>query len=85
MGFGVPVDHWLRGPLREWAEDLLSETSLARDGLFNPSPIRVRWKAHLQGSENWQYSLWTILMIQAWLADYARPRAAARAELAYWS
>jgi asparagine synthase (glutamine-hydrolysing) len=67
MGFGVPIDHWLRGPLREWAEDLLSETALTRYGLFNPQLIRTRWKAHIEGRENWQYSLWTIIAIQAWL------------------
>ncbi len=70
MGFGVPIDHWLRGPLREWAEDLLSESALTRDDLFNPEPIRARWTAHLQGRENWQYSLWTIIAVQAWLARY---------------
>ncbi len=87
MGFGVPIDHWLRGPLREWAEDLLSESALTRDGLFNPEVIRARWNAHLQGRENWQYSLWTIITMQAWLAHSgATPAAhARRAEPAYAS
>lgn len=76
MGFGVPVDHWLRGPLREWAEDLLSESALTRNGLFNPGPIRARWNSHLQGRENWQYSLWTIITMQAWLAEYTATPAA---------
>ncbi len=67
MGFGVPVDHWLRGPLRDWAEDLLSESALTRDGLFNTETIRTRWDSHIKGRENWQYSLWTIIMMQAWL------------------
>jgi asparagine synthetase B (glutamine-hydrolysing) len=70
MGFGVPIDHWLRGPLRDWAEELLSEAALTRDGLFNPAPIRARWTAHLRGPENWQYSLWTIITMQACLTRY---------------
>jgi asparagine synthase (glutamine-hydrolysing) len=76
MGFGVPIDHWLRGPLREWAEDLLSESALARNKLFNPKPIRERWTAHLQGRANYQSSLWNIITMQAWLACHgAAPEA----------
>jgi asparagine synthase (glutamine-hydrolysing) len=70
MGFGVPIDYWLRGALRDWAEDLLSEQALKRNG-FNPELIRMRWTAHREGRENWQYPLWTILMMQAWLARHA--------------
>jgi asparagine synthase (glutamine-hydrolysing) len=66
MGFETPVAHWLRGPLRDWAEDLLSERSLSEDGLLNPAPIRARWAEHLSGTRNWQYSLWTVLMVQEW-------------------
>ncbi len=66
-GFGVPIDEWLRGPLREWAESLLSEGALQRHSVFNAAPIRKKWAEHLSGRHNWQYYLWNILMVQAWL------------------
>jgi asparagine synthase (glutamine-hydrolysing) len=66
MGFGVPISEWLRGPLRSWAEELLSEKRLSQQALFNPSLIRERWQAHLEGT-NWAYPLWNVLMAQAWL------------------
>lgn len=66
MGFGVPLDSWLRGPLREWAEDLLDERRLCDAGLLNPKPIRKHWEEHLRGTRNWQYPLWTALQFQSW-------------------
>jgi asparagine synthase (glutamine-hydrolysing) len=66
MGFGVPIDRWLRGPLRDWAEELLSVDSIRASGVFDEGPVRKKWKEHLQGRQGWQYLLWDVLMWQAW-------------------
>jgi asparagine synthase (glutamine-hydrolysing) len=71
MGFGVPIDLWLREPLREWAADLLSPESLSRHGFFSVKPIREKWEEHVSGARNWQYLLWPVLMFQAWIAQNA--------------
>jgi len=69
MGFGVPIDAWLRGPLREWADGLLNASRLRQEGYLRPEVIQRKWGEHLSGRRNWQYQLWSILMFQAWLEN----------------
>lgn len=66
QGFGIPIGDWLKGPLQEWAEDLLSVRSIQSHDMLHSGPIRETWEAHLQGTRNFQYPLWTVLSFQAW-------------------
>ncbi len=72
MGFGVPIHAWLRGSLRNWADELLSEQRLRDEGFLDPAPIVERWRQHLASERDWSSSLWTVLMFQAWLERWGR-------------
>jgi asparagine synthase (glutamine-hydrolysing) len=72
-GFGVPLAAWLRGPLRHWAESLLSDTRLRQEGYFSVTPVLKMWHEHLSGKASWEYHLWDILMFQAWLDESRTP------------
>lgn len=65
-GFAIPVGVWLRGPLRDWAEDLLSVEALGAEGLFDPKVVRARWQRHLANREDATQPLWAVLMYQSW-------------------
>ena len=67
MGFGIPLDQWLRGPLREWGEALLAEDRLKREGYLDPAPVRATWLKHQRGEGSFGYRLWAVLMFQTWL------------------
>ena len=69
MGFSIPIHVWLRGPLREWAENLLDQKKLDDGGLFDSGLIRRKWEEHISGRYNWQHYLWNILMFQAWIEN----------------
>ncbi|MEO1202473.1 MAG: asparagine synthase (glutamine-hydrolyzing) [Pseudomonadota bacterium] len=73
MGFAVPVGAWIRGPLRDWAESLLSEDRLRRDGYFDPSRVREQWARHLGGAAYGGEGVWQLLMFQDWLASLSSP------------
>jgi asparagine synthase (glutamine-hydrolysing) len=68
-GFGVPVAEWLRGPLKDWASDMLSEYKLRQEGWLDSAAVLAKWKEHLSRRRNWEYPLWTVLMFEAWLGE----------------
>ncbi len=73
QGFAVPLAQWLRGPLRDWAHALLEPNRLRAEGFFDARQITLKWNEHLNGSRNWQYLLWDVLMFQAWLEAVEQP------------
>jgi asparagine synthase (glutamine-hydrolysing) len=70
MGFDPPLGRWLRGPLRSWADDLLADSQTVSAGLLDRAALEMVWRQHLSGERNWDYRLWTVLMLEAWLAEY---------------
>jgi asparagine synthase (glutamine-hydrolysing) len=70
MGFGIPLATWLRGPLRNWAEDLLDPAHCG-GGLLDTAAVRKLWSEHVSERRNWAYGLWTILMFEAWRRRWA--------------
>jgi len=71
MGFTVPLGEWLRGPLRDWAANLVEPSRLKNDGYFDSDPVHQMWNEHLEGHANWGHQLWNILMFQSWLEKYS--------------
>ena len=72
MGFAVPIGEWLKGPLENWAEDLLRESRLKGEDFFHANTIRKMWEQHASGDKDWQFCLWNVLMFQAWLEEQGR-------------
>jgi len=72
-GFGIPLGQWMRGPLREWAEALISESRLKSEGFLDAHIVRQRWDEHMSGRRDWQHQLWNVLMFQSWLDEFNRP------------
>nr|WP_245815688.1 asparagine synthase-related protein [Luteimonas chenhongjianii] len=72
MGFAIPIDDWLRGPLRDWAEALLDESRLVSEGYLESRVIRATWERHLRGEGSFGSRLWSVLMFQAWNEDRLR-------------
>lgn len=69
MGFGVPLDKWLRGPLREWGEGLVTEERLRTEGFFDAAPVREAWLRHQASEGAFGTRLWSVLMFQSWLEN----------------
>jgi asparagine synthase (glutamine-hydrolysing) len=76
-GFGIPVGHWIKGPLRPWAEDLLDPAAMRAEGWFDPAIVQRRWREHLSGRRDSTPALWAVLMFQAWLREQRGAAAAA--------
>ena len=66
MGFSIPIGDWLRGPLREWSQDLLSSEQLKKHDFFKSDIVQTYLNEHMKGHRNHQYKLWVLLMFQSW-------------------
>ena len=73
-GFAIPINNWIRGPLKDWAEDLLSESKLQRESHLNPQVIRRKWAEHLSGKKDWGPQLWAVLMFEMWLENHEKKK-----------
>ena len=69
MGFSVPIEDWLRGPLKDWADNLLEEQKLHEQGFFDASLVRKMWEEHKSGKRRWHAQIWRILVFQMWLSE----------------
>jgi asparagine synthase (glutamine-hydrolysing) len=70
LGFDPPIDAWLRGPLRAWADELLAPDRVGAGGWLDPGPVRARWREHQSGARRWDYALWTVLSFVAWYESW---------------
>ena len=68
-GFSVPISDWLRGPLKEWADNLINPERIRKEGYFDSQILDKRWKEHLSGNKNWSSFIWSVLMFQVWLEN----------------
>lgn len=68
-GFSVPIGEWLKGPLKEWASDLLATDTLGKDLGLDTNWINYHWQQHLEGSRNWGHQLWVVLTLASWYND----------------
>lgn len=81
-GFAVPIGTWLRGPLRDWASDLLSAERVKAEGYLNSEVVSRLWHEHCSGKRDWTGRLWNILMFQAWLTTVSAGQGAEQSEIA---
>jgi asparagine synthase (glutamine-hydrolysing) len=73
QGFSIPLADWLRGPLRDWAEALISPTGLEQAGYLHGATVMKKWQEHQSGKTDWHNALWSVLMFQAWLQESGAP------------
>ena len=69
MGFGVPIEYWLKGPLSDWADNLLDEETLDKQGFFDSALVRKMWREHKEGKRRWHVQLWRLLIFQMWFIE----------------
>ena len=70
MGFGVPIDSWLRKDLKNWGSHLLSDGVFKKHQLLKKDDIQLMWRQHQSNEQNWQYPIWNVLMLHSWAEEY---------------